>query len=182
MCSCEFLPHNHWSISQRASLTTSSTPSFAIGWSFSEVGTFVSGRIPIGLISFLGRFDLVDCLHDYRTAVTIHGDDVLAHSNWEISESWLRKYKSVVPIIKLTSSPDRFLDSWLKRAHLTSWIAGGGKGVKLNYDWQTSRVLRTVFKDIRMKYDLAVAWMYNCRTWFSRCLVFSFVFFCYEYK
>ncbi len=40
----------------------------------------------------LGRFDLVDCLLDYRNAVTIHGDDVLAHSNWEISEKWLRQY------------------------------------------------------------------------------------------
>ncbi|KII95350.1 hypothetical protein PLICRDRAFT_170012 [Plicaturopsis crispa FD-325 SS-3] len=43
-----------------------------------------------------GRFDLVDCLLDYRTAVTIHGDDVLAHSNWEIGESWLRKYGFLV--------------------------------------------------------------------------------------
>jgi hypothetical protein len=44
------------------------------------------------MILMRGRFDLVDCLLDYRQAVTIHGDDVLAHSNWEISESWLRKY------------------------------------------------------------------------------------------
>lgn len=41
----------------------------------------------------VGRFDLVDCLHDYRTAITIHGDDVLAHGNWEISEQWLSRYK-----------------------------------------------------------------------------------------
>lgn len=39
-----------------------------------------------------GRFDLVDCLLEYRTAVTIHGDDVLAHTNWEINEKWLRQY------------------------------------------------------------------------------------------
>jgi hypothetical protein len=39
-----------------------------------------------------GRFDLVDCLHDYRSALTLHGDDVLAHSNWEIGEKWLRQY------------------------------------------------------------------------------------------
>jgi len=44
------------------------------------------------MILLRGRFDLVDCLMDYRTSVTIHGDDVLAHSNWEISEKWLRKY------------------------------------------------------------------------------------------
>ncbi|KAI0721870.1 hypothetical protein C8T65DRAFT_170219 [Cerioporus squamosus] len=42
------------------------------------------------------RFNLVDCLHDYRHAVTIHGDDVLAHNNWEISESWLQRYKFLV--------------------------------------------------------------------------------------
>lgn len=45
--------------------------------------------------AFAGRFDLVDCLHDYRHAITIHGDDVLAHGNWEISESWLQRYKYV---------------------------------------------------------------------------------------
>jgi len=48
------------------------------------------------MIHLRGRFDLVDCLFDYRTHVTIHGDDVLAHSNWEISESWLRKYGFLV--------------------------------------------------------------------------------------
>lgn len=46
----------------------------------------------------VGRFDLVDCLHDYRTAITIHGDDVLAHGNWEISEQWLSRYKYGFPI------------------------------------------------------------------------------------
>ncbi|RPD61922.1 hypothetical protein L226DRAFT_487155 [Lentinus tigrinus ALCF2SS1-7] len=42
------------------------------------------------------RFNLVDCLHDYRHAVIIHGDDVLAHNNWEISETWLQRYKFLV--------------------------------------------------------------------------------------
>lgn len=50
------------------------------------IGTYDTNVISIG------RFDLVDCLHDYRRAVTIHGDDVLAHGNWEISEEWLSKY------------------------------------------------------------------------------------------
>ncbi len=40
----------------------------------------------------------MDCLHDHRYAVTIHGDDVLAHNNWEIAESWLQRYKYVLPI------------------------------------------------------------------------------------
>lgn len=40
----------------------------------------------------LERYDLVECLMDYRAAVIIHGDDVLAHTNWEIGEQFLRKY------------------------------------------------------------------------------------------
>jgi len=44
------------------------------------------------MILLRGRFDLVDCLFDYRDHVTLHGDDVLSHSNWEISETWLRRY------------------------------------------------------------------------------------------
>ena len=51
------------------------------------------GALTVLVDGGLGRFDLVDCLHDYRHEVTIHGDDVLAHSNWEISESWLQRYK-----------------------------------------------------------------------------------------
>jgi len=54
------------------------------------------------MILLRGRFDLVDCLHDYRTEVTIHGDDVLAHNNWEISESWLERYKYLVDQQTLT--------------------------------------------------------------------------------
>jgi hypothetical protein len=44
--------------------------------------------------------------------VTIHGDDVLAHSNWEISEKWLRQYGSVSFIALLSSrnsQSNRFL-------------------------------------------------------------------------
>ena len=41
------------------------------------------------------RFDLVDALHDYAKNLTLHGDDVLAHNNWEISESWIRQYQCV---------------------------------------------------------------------------------------
>ncbi|KAI0676867.1 hypothetical protein C8Q78DRAFT_50817 [Trametes maxima] len=49
------------------------------------------------------RFNLVDCLHDYRLAVTIHGDDVLAHVNWEIGESWLSRYKFLVDMRTLNN-------------------------------------------------------------------------------
>jgi len=48
------------------------------------------------MIMFRGRYDLVDCLHDYRLAVKIHGDEILNHANWEISEKWLRRYSLLV--------------------------------------------------------------------------------------
>lgn len=48
------------------------------------------------LILLRGRFNLVDCLHDFGSAVTIHGDDVLAHANWELGETWLRRYGFLV--------------------------------------------------------------------------------------
>ncbi|TFL00574.1 hypothetical protein BDV98DRAFT_105076 [Pterulicium gracile] len=48
------------------------------------------------MILLRGRFDLVDCLLDYRNAVIIHGDDVLNHANWEIGEKWLRPYGFLV--------------------------------------------------------------------------------------
>ncbi|KAG6890906.1 hypothetical protein C0995_000863 [Termitomyces sp. Mi166 len=44
------------------------------------------------MILLRSRYDLVECLIDYRRSVTIHGDDVLAHSNWEIGEKFLRQY------------------------------------------------------------------------------------------
>ncbi|RDB22509.1 hypothetical protein Hypma_010385 [Hypsizygus marmoreus] len=44
------------------------------------------------MILLRNRYDLVECLIDYRRSVTIHGDDVLAHSNWEIGEKFLRQY------------------------------------------------------------------------------------------
>jgi len=57
-------------------------------------GPFVTPLMQVDLneCPSTGRFDLVDCLHDYRSALTLHGDDVLAHSNWEIGEKWLRQY------------------------------------------------------------------------------------------
>ncbi|KAG6911677.1 hypothetical protein DXG01_007927 [Tephrocybe rancida] len=36
--------------------------------------------------------DRMILLRNYRRSVTIHGDDVLAHSNWEIGEKFLRQY------------------------------------------------------------------------------------------
>jgi len=48
------------------------------------------------MIMFRGRYDLVDCLHDYRLSVNVHGDEILNHANWEISEKWLRRYNLLV--------------------------------------------------------------------------------------
>jgi len=48
------------------------------------------------MILLRGRFDLVDCLHEYIKSLTLHGDDVLAHNNWEINESWLRRFGFLV--------------------------------------------------------------------------------------
>ncbi|KZP24630.1 hypothetical protein FIBSPDRAFT_856828 [Athelia psychrophila] len=56
------------------------------------------------MILLRGRFELVDCLYDYRKSVTIHGDDVLAHSNWEISENWLRQYGVLIDLPILNNS------------------------------------------------------------------------------
>jgi len=44
------------------------------------------------MILLRARYSLPDCLIDYRRNIVLHGDDVLAHSNWEISEPFLRKY------------------------------------------------------------------------------------------
>jgi hypothetical protein len=44
------------------------------------------------MILFRDRYDVLDCVMDLRQAIIIHGDDVLAHSNWEIDEKFLRRY------------------------------------------------------------------------------------------
>ncbi|KAF7776082.1 transcriptional regulator family: bZIP [Agaricus bisporus var. burnettii] len=44
------------------------------------------------MVLLRARYSLPDCLIDYRKSIILHGDDVLAHHNWEISESFLRKY------------------------------------------------------------------------------------------
>jgi len=48
------------------------------------------------MIMLRDKFDLVDLLVDMRSAITIHGDDVLAHQNWELSEAFIRKYSHLV--------------------------------------------------------------------------------------
>jgi len=48
------------------------------------------------IILLRGQFSLPDCMFDYKKAITVHSDDVLAHANWEIDEWWLRKYAFLV--------------------------------------------------------------------------------------
>ncbi|KLO12825.1 hypothetical protein SCHPADRAFT_874908 [Schizopora paradoxa] len=48
------------------------------------------------MILLRGRFDLVECLHLLVKNITLHGDDVLAHANWEIGETWLRHFGYLV--------------------------------------------------------------------------------------
>ncbi|CAE6411387.1 unnamed protein product [Rhizoctonia solani] len=56
-----------------------------------------------------GRFDLADCFADLMRAVAIHGDDVLAHANWEISLNWMKRYHFLVdePILNESINPWR---------------------------------------------------------------------------
>jgi len=54
------------------------------------------------MILLRGRFNLADCIHSYMKSTKIHGDDVLAHANWEISEDWLRQYGYLVDPTTLT--------------------------------------------------------------------------------
>lgn len=48
------------------------------------------------MIMYRGRYDLLDCLHEFRLSVKIHGDEILNHANWEITEKWLRRYSLLV--------------------------------------------------------------------------------------
>ncbi|CUA76820.1 hypothetical protein RSOLAG22IIIB_02296 [Rhizoctonia solani] len=51
-----------------------------------------------------GRFDLAECFADLMRAVIIHGDDVLAHANWEISLNWMKRYHFLVDDTILSDS------------------------------------------------------------------------------
>jgi hypothetical protein len=79
---------------QKVSSIAFRTQTSVTGSSYSEArsSSFAPGHVFVLKRNSTGRFNLVDCLHDFASAVTIHGDDVLAHANWEIGESWLRRY------------------------------------------------------------------------------------------
>jgi len=54
------------------------------------------------MILLRGRFNLAECIHQYLTSTTIHGDDVLAHANWEIHEDWLKRFGFLVDATTLS--------------------------------------------------------------------------------
>ncbi|KAG2043031.1 hypothetical protein BDR03DRAFT_1088033 [Suillus americanus] len=53
------------------------------------------------IILLRGQISLADCLFDYKKAVKLHGDDVLAQHNWELAEWWLRKYSYLIEKVTL---------------------------------------------------------------------------------
>lgn len=87
-----------------------------------------------------GRFDLVDCLHEYINSLTLHGDDVLAHLNWEISEKWLRRFGYAAHFdarcLKLICA----LVFWSISHFWTCAIAGDVNVVSPIWRWQTYRM------------------------------------------
>ncbi|KAJ8698123.1 hypothetical protein PTI98_004863 [Pleurotus ostreatus] len=62
----------------------------------SVIDTIIHPDLRDRMILLRSKFDLVDCLHSFKDEVTLHGDDVLAHVNWELSEKWLRQYGFLV--------------------------------------------------------------------------------------
>ena len=79
-------------------------------------GAHPSGNeYPHSLRVTVEKYDLVDCMIDWKRCTTIHGDDVLAHSNWEVGEAFFRKYPYVIPAISTTLSLT--LDSFLAEAN-----------------------------------------------------------------
>lgn len=55
------------------------------------------------MILLKDQYDLAKCLTDFIWTTIIHGDDVLAHTNWELGEQWLRTYGFLVDDSVLTS-------------------------------------------------------------------------------
>jgi hypothetical protein len=53
------------------------------------------------IILLRGQISLADCLFDYKKAIKLHGDDVLAQHNWELAEWWLRKYNYLIDKVTL---------------------------------------------------------------------------------
>jgi hypothetical protein len=48
------------------------------------------------MILLRDRYDLSECMIQYINTSIVHGDDVLSHTNWELSEEWVRQYSFLV--------------------------------------------------------------------------------------
>ena len=95
------------------------------------------------LICLPARFDLAECLTTLLWSTIVHGDDVLAHTNWELGEDWLRTYGYAFspfnfPEAVLQGSSILHsnllvrLDSLWKRASSHLLTGGGASGVILS--------------------------------------------------
>jgi len=56
------------------------------------------------MILYKGSYDLADAVHTLFTTSIIHTDDLLTHSNWEVSEEWFVKFGLVQTISFALSS------------------------------------------------------------------------------
>jgi len=70
----------------------------------SIIDTILHPELRDSMILLRDRFDLAECTTAYLWATVIHGEDVLAHTNWEISEDWLRRYNFLVDDSLLNSA------------------------------------------------------------------------------
>jgi len=73
---------------------------------FRSMGSLFSTRLDATDCLLKERYELVDCLMDLRRNITIHGDDVLAHSNWEINAKFVEKYPCVFRFLRLLQTAD----------------------------------------------------------------------------
>jgi len=62
----------------------------------SMIDELVNPDLRDSMILLRGRYDLVECLHLASSSLEVHGQDVLAHQNWEFKEPWLRAYGFLV--------------------------------------------------------------------------------------
>lgn len=70
----------------------------------SIIDTILHPELRDTMILLRDRFDLAECTSAFLWSTVIHGEDVLSHTNWEISEDWLRRYNFLVDEALLNSA------------------------------------------------------------------------------
>jgi len=70
----------------------------------SIIDTILHPELRDTMILLRDRFDLAECTSTFLWTTIIHGEDVLSHTNWEISEDWLRRYYFLVDEALLNSA------------------------------------------------------------------------------